>query len=125
MKKAMVLSLLFFLIYACKSEGNACKYLEKDDVCIKIINKSGEEIKHLSVNYERGKKEIFNLNNNEKAFISINSPGEGSYMLVAVFENGDIVKSKDTYVEAGYKMTEIIHRKKIETKTNLILSDYR
>jgi hypothetical protein len=124
MKKALVLSLLL-LIYACKSEGNACKYLEKNDVCIKIINKSGEEIKYLSVKYERGKKEIFNLNNNEKAFISINSPGEGSYMLVVVFENGDIVKSKNTYVEAGYKMTEIIHRKKIETKTNSILSDYR
>ena len=125
MKKAVLLSLLFFLIYACKSENNVCKYLEKDGVCIKIINKSGEKIKHLSVKYEGGKKEIFNLNNNEEAFISINSPGEGSYMLVAVFENGEIVKSKETYVEAGYEMTEIIHLKKIETKTNMFESVYR
>jgi hypothetical protein len=115
MKKAILLSLLLFLIYACKSENNVCEYLEKDGVCIKIINKSGEEIKHLSVKYEGGKKEIFNLNNNEEAFISINSPGEGSYMLIAVFKNGEIVKSKETYVEAGYEMTEIIHLKKIET----------
>ena len=27
MKKAVLLSLLFFLIYACKSENNVCKYL--------------------------------------------------------------------------------------------------
>ena len=124
-KKAILLSLLFFLINACKSENNVCKYLEKDGVCIKIINKSGEEIKHLSVKYEGGKKEIFNLNNNEEAFISINSPGEGSYMLVAVFKNGEIVKSKETYVEGGYEMTEIIHLKNIETKTNMFESVYR
>ena len=38
--------------------------------------------------------------------------------LCEFFENGDIIKSRGNYIEGGYKMTEIIHREKIETKTN-------
>ena len=90
-----------------------------------MLENLSSKLKHLSVKYEGGKKEIFNLNNNEEAFISINSPGEGSYMLVAIFKNGEIVKSKETYVEAGYEMTEIIHLKNIETKYNMFESVYR
>ena len=103
------------LFFSCK-KNTSCKNLAKGDVCIILKNRSGKNIKLLELRHERGKNEITNLADSENANISFNSPGESSYTISAVFEDGKTVKSTGAYIEGGYKMTEIIHKDKIETK---------
>jgi len=116
MKKYVLLSLLYVFVLACKNENNVCKYINRKEVCIKLINKSGQDIKLLTVNNGM-KKSISNLKDNEEGYISIYSPGESSYKITVIFENGDVIESKGNYVEGGYRMTEIIRQDRIETKS--------
>lgn len=115
-------SLVFVLIinclvfFSCKEANTSCENLVKDDVCVVLKNRSGRNIKLLELKYGRGKKEIRNLADNENANISFNSPGESSYSLNVIFEDGCTLKSGGTYIEGGYKITEVIHRDRIETK---------
>lgn len=104
------------MLFSCKEDDTSCKILDKDDVCIILKNRSGKNIKLLELKHERGKNEITNITDNENANISFNSPGESSYTITATFEDGKTVKSTGAYIEGGYKMTEIIHIDKIETK---------
>jgi|GEM_PF-1673092 hypothetical protein len=118
MKKIKIIIILFILFTACKSEKNACSYLRKGEVCIKIINESGYKIKLLELNHERGIKNIVNLKNGDQEYTSIYCPGEGSYTIKAIFVDNKIVKSNGTYIEGGYRMTEIIHRHNIKSVWN-------
>ena len=45
--------------------------------------------------------------------------GENSYRIAAVLEQGDTLRSKSSYVEGGYMMTEVIDPKDIRTQYNL------
>lgn len=103
-------------LFSCKEENTSCKNLAKGDVCIILKNRSGKNIKLLEVKHEQSKNEITNISDNENANISFNSLGESSYTITATFEDGKTVKSTGAYIEGGYKMTEIIHNSKIETK---------
>lgn len=104
------------LFISCREKNTSCEYLAKGDICVILKNRSGKNIKSLELKHERGKNEIINLANNENANISFNSPGESSYTITASFEDGKVVKSTGTYIEGGYKMTEIIHNDEIESK---------
>jgi hypothetical protein len=118
MKKIKIIIILFILLTACKSEKNACSYLKKGEVCIKIINESGYKIKLLELKYESEKKYIVNIKNGDQEYTSIYCPGEGSYTIKAVFGDNKIVKSNGTYIEGGYRMTEIIQRDNIKSVWN-------
>jgi hypothetical protein len=118
MKKIKIIIILFILLTACKSEKNACSYLKKGEVCIKIINESGYKIKLLELKYESGIKNIVNIKNGDEEYTSIYCPGEGSYTIKAVFGDNKIVKSNGTYIEGGYRMTEIIQRDNIKSVWN-------
>ena len=118
MKKIKIIIILFILLTACKSEKNACSYLKKGEVCIKIINESGYKIKLLELKYESGIKNIVNIKNGDEEYTSIYCPGEGSYTIKAVFGDNKIVKSNGTYIEGGYRMTESIHRDNIKSVWN-------
>jgi hypothetical protein len=56
MKKKKIIIIFFILLTACKSENNVCSNLKIGEVCIKIINESGNKIKLLELNHERGIK---------------------------------------------------------------------
>jgi len=118
MKKIKIIIILFILLTACKREKNACSYLKKGEVCIKIINESGYKIKPLELKYESGIKNIVNIKNGDEEYTSIYCPGEGSYTIKAVFGDNKIVKSNGTYIEGGYRMTESIHRDNIKSVWN-------
>ncbi len=118
MKKIKIIIILFILLTACKREKNACSYLKKGEVCIKIINESGYKIKLLELKYESGIKNIVNIKNGDEEYTSIYCPGEGSYTIKAVFGDNKIVKSNGTYIEGGYRMTESIHRDNIKSVWN-------
>jgi hypothetical protein len=118
MKKIKISIILFILLTACESKKNACSYLKKGEVCIKIINESGYKIKLLELKHERSIKNIVNLKNRAEEYTSIYCPGEGSYTIKVVFDDNKIVKSKGNYIEGGYRMAEIIHRDNIKSIWN-------
>ena len=112
----LLLIICFQLIISCNEKNTTCENLAKGDVCVIIKNRSGKMIESLELEHERGFKRIININDDENVNISFNSPGENSYTLTATFEDGTKIKSTGAYIEGGYKMTEIIHSDKIETK---------
>ena len=116
-KKTIFLLLIFLTFFSCNNQNtNACDYLKKGDVCIVIKNRSGNNIKTLAVIHERGKSEMSNISDRENASVSFNSPGESSYKIRVVFENGKMIESKDAYIEGGYKMTQEIKANSIESE---------
>ena len=119
MNRITVISILLFSIFSiisCNNSNTTCKYLAKGDVCIILKNRSGKLIKSLELKHSKIPYKIENFENNQNANISYNSPGESSYLVTVIFENGKTIKSKGSYTEGGYTMTEIIHKDKIETK---------
>lgn len=119
MNNKIFISILFFsilLIFSCNKSNTTCEYLAKDDVCVILKNRSGKLIKSLELKHNKEPYKIANLENNQNANISYNSPGESSYQIIIIFEDGKTIKSNGSYTEGGYRMTEIIHEDKIETK---------
>jgi hypothetical protein len=111
----IILTIIYLPFSSCKDESNSCQYLKKGDVCVNLINRSGHNIKLLTLTHERGKNEITNLAYDKVANITFNSPGESSYTITVVFDDGKIIKSNGAYIEGGYKMTEIINRDNIKS----------
>ena len=105
-----------FVLFSCDKANSSCDNLSKGDVCIILKNRIGKNIKSLEVKHERGKTEMTNLADNENANVTFNSPGESSYRIIVFFEDGQTIKSNGSYIEGDYRMTEIIHSDKIETK---------
>lgn len=112
---AVILSLLF----SCKNKDeNACDNMTSENVCVIIINQSGHNTKILTLKDEQGIKDIGPLTNNSKTSLMYKSAGENSYIITAILDNGDTIKSKGNYTEGGYSMTEIITKDSIKTKYN-------
>ncbi|MFC4816636.1 hypothetical protein [Flavobacterium sp. GCM10023249] len=106
----------FQLFQSCKEKDTSCNYLAKGEVCIVLKNRSGKNIQSVELLHENGKSEIVTIKDNENGAISFNSPGENAYTITATFDDGKKVKSKETYIESGYKMIETIHKDTIVTK---------
>ena len=81
-----------------------------------VLNQSGHSAKFLSLKHERGNVEIGAILNNSEVSVVFESPGENSYILTAILDNGDTLKSNGTYSEGGYRLTEVITSKSIRTK---------
>ena len=116
--KTSILFLFFsiILIFSCNNSNTTCEYLAKGDVCVILKNRSGKLIKSVELKHNKKPYKIENLENNQNANISYNSPGESSYQIAVIFADGKIIKWNGSYTEGGYSMTEIIHENKIETK---------
>ena len=112
----LILFLSILSIFSCNNSNTTCEYLAEGDVCVILKNRSGKLIKSLELKHSKKPYKIENLENNQNANISYNSPGESSYQIVIIFEDGKTMKSNGSYTEGGYRMTEIIHEDKIETK---------
>jgi hypothetical protein len=119
MSNKISISFLFcsvFLILCCNNSNTTCENLAKGDVCIVVKNRSGKLIKSVELKHSKKRYKIENLENNQNANISYNSPSESSYQIAVIFEDGRVIKSNGSYTEGGYTVTEIIHENKIETK---------
>ena len=86
------------------------------DVCITIINQSGQETKSLQLIDEKGRFDIANLSSNSSTSFKFRSPGENVYHLLVVLLSGDTLKSQEEYIEGGYRRTAIISETDVTTK---------
>ena len=120
--KISILFLFFsiILIFSCNNTNTTCENLNKGDVCVILKNRSGKLIKLAQLKHSKKPYKIENLENNQNANISYNSPGESSFQIVVIFADGKIIKSNGSYTEGGYTVTEIIYDNKIETKFGTI-----
>ena len=75
-------------------------------VCIK--NKSGQDIKNLTLKHESGSIEMQDFSKADSANLIFKNEGENSYRIVATLSNGSTISSRGNYVESGYRTTEII-----------------
>lgn len=109
------LFIYILLIFSCNNSNTTCENLANYDVCVIVKNRSGKLIKSMELKHIKKTYKIENLENNQNANISYYSPGESSYQIIVIFENGKRIKSNGSYTEGGYSMTEIINENKIET----------
>ena len=104
------------LLSSCIGHNNPCDSTTGNQVCITIINQSGHRIIEISLVHERGRVELGSIPANSSISTIFESPGENSYVITAVLDHGDTLKSPGTYTEGGYKLTEIVTQQEIKTK---------
>jgi hypothetical protein len=89
--------------------------ISPDYVRVTIINSTGQTIKKVILEHENGTYEISKLLDKNETKVIFRNAGEGSYKVTASFENDSTLKSKEAYIEGGYRMTETITAKDIKT----------
>ena len=82
--------------------------IPKGYVSVTAINKSGNKIKTLILHHEKGSIEMNDLAEQESVKLIFKNAGENAYYLTGEFENDSTFSSSKEYVEAGYRLTEII-----------------
>jgi len=87
-------------------------------VRVTVDNKSGQNIKTLTLKHENGSIEMKNLSENENVNLIFKNGGENSYRIFAMLDNDSIVSSRGNYVEAGYRTTEIIFADRVKTEND-------
>ncbi len=102
----------FFLLSCSKK----CGSFSREYVCVTISNQSGYKIEKLIVRNQYSDELLTGIENASQKSLLIRNPGEGSYSITAVFENGLRVTRKETYVEGGYSVTEVVTQEVIKTE---------
>lgn len=87
-------------------------------VRVTVDNKSGQNIKTLTLKHESGSIEMENLSDKESVNLIFKNGGENSYRIIAKLDNDSIVSSRGNYVEAGYRTTEIIFADRVKTEND-------
>ena len=119
MKTGFVAILLFLFIASCNSVTSPCGYMGMDDVCVTVYNKSGENIKELTLTPSQTTKYVTDLADKQNTSFSFVNKGEGLYTLLVVFASGDSLKTDDNYIEGGYTVTETVYKDSIVTDNSI------
>ena len=92
-------------------------------VSLDVVNRSGLPVQSVTVEYEscgvRNTLAGRRLAQGEVATFRFLVCGEGSYQVVADLDGGVELKGRDGYVESGYRATEVLHAKSIESSVDL------
>lgn len=110
--------LLFLLTSVFSCERDACNGIGRDGVCIRVVNNSGQRVEHLlltSIPHHRRQINQVIANGSETS-ISYHGAGESSFRLEVVLENGDTIRSQESYAEGGYALTQTIGKNRIKTE---------
>jgi hypothetical protein len=89
--------------------------IPKGYVRVSVENRSGQNIKRLTLKHESGSIEMKNLSKTDSANLIFKNVGENSYRIVAILANGSTISSRGNYVEAGYRTRETIFPDSIKT----------
>ena len=88
-------------------------------VSLDVINQSGRPVQFVTVEYEScGTKSTLAarpLARGEETTFRFLVCGEGGYQVVARFDGGVELKGRGGYVESGYRATEVLQAKSIES----------
>lgn len=84
-------------------------------VTVVLVNESTHNIESVVLTHEHGSLIVANIKAGAQRTIGFYSPGESSYKLQVHFQNGRTVAGGAGYVEAGYKITEVISDSNIKS----------
>jgi len=90
--------------------------IPKGYVRVTAKNKSGHKIKTLTLKQENGSIEMKNLDDKESVNLIFKNCCENSYRIFATLDNDSTLSSRGEYVEAGYRITEIIFADRFATE---------
>jgi len=92
--------------------------ISNDYARVTIKNESGRNAKKIVLEHARGTIEASGLNDKEELRFIFKNIGENSYYVTVTFDNDSILTSKPTYIEHGYRGTEVIKDSEIITENN-------
>ena len=94
----------------------ASKNFPSEYVCVTVHNKSGKNIRSLTLKSNSGSIQTNDLRNKEEVNFTFKNGGEGVYSLVSIFDNDSTIKSQKMYIEGGYRTIETVYSNHIESK---------
>ena len=93
-------------------------------ITIDFINNADKDIQSIQIMHEMGRDNIIQyqiagLKTGKEKRIHLYAPAESSYELTITFADGNKLTGGAGYVEAGYKVKEVVKKDKIESKADL------
>jgi len=92
--------------------------VSNDYAQVTIRNESGRNAKKIVLNHTHGTIEASGLKDKEELRFIFKIKGEDSYTVTVTFDDDSTLTSKSTYIEYGYRGTEIIKDSEVITKNN-------
>lgn len=84
-------------------------------IMIEVVNKSPENISKINIFHSTNIIEEQGVKQGSSKVVYVETSGESTYSIEAVFEKGKKLKSNETYAETGYFMEETIFSDSIST----------
>ena len=102
--------LLLCIVFASCGDIVSCGFLDNDEVCVTVLNQSGNKVNSLRVFHEDGQEKVLDIENESQASITFKIAGESSFSLSANLDNDELLESRDVYIEGGFRRTAIVLR---------------
>ncbi len=125
MMKKIILLISFIVIFAAGAVTATFLHIGSPIVTIDFTNNSPQRIQSIDINHEIGRHgkvryQMSGLEPKETRTLRVYAPAESSYEVVVTFADNSRVVGGAGYVEAGYRVKELIGQQKIESKFDLI-----
>lgn len=125
MMKKTILLISFVVIFATGFFAATVLHIGSPIVTIDFTNNSTQKIQSIDINHEIGRYgkvryQITGLEPKETRTLRVFAPAESSYEVAVTFADNSRVVGGAGYVEAGYRVREVIGSQNIESKFNLI-----
>lgn len=125
MMKKTILLISFVVVFATGFFAATVLHIGSPIVTIDFTNNSTQKIQSIDINHEIGRYgkvryQITGLEPKETRTLRVFAPAESSYEVAVTFADNSRVVGGAGYVEAGYRVREVIGSQNIESKFNLI-----
>mgnify|MGYP000639720927 CR=1 FL=1 len=88
-------------------------------VTVQLQNASAQKIASVHLEHEHGSLSVTNIEPGDSRKVHFYSPGESSYKIQVTFADGHTISGGAGYVEAGYRITEVISNATIKSDFQL------
>lgn len=125
MMKKTILLISFVVVFATGFFAATVLHIGSPIVTIDFTNNSTQKIQSIDINHEIGRYgkvryQITGLEPKETRTLRVFAPAESSYEVAVTFADNSRVVGGAGYVEAGYRVREVIGSQNIESKFDLI-----
>lgn len=125
MMKKIILLISLVVVFVAGAFTATVLRISSPIVTIDFTNNSAQNIQSIDINHEIGKYgkvryQISDLEPKQTRTLRVFAPAESSYEVAVTFADNSRVVGGQGYVEAGYRVSEIIGLQKIESKVDFI-----
>lgn len=124
MMKKIILLVSFVCVFVAGAFTATVLHIGAPIVTIDFTNNSNQKIQSIDINHEIGRYgrvryQLTGLEPKQTRTLRVYTPAESSYEVAVTFTDSSRVVGGQGYVEAGYRVSEIIGLQKIESKVDL------